>query len=517
MRTSPKDIVVLSDLHLGRGKNPETGRYHSLEAFFYDEDLARFCRYLCDDARKRDQAFRLILNGDVFDLLRIEPEGTTERRFGAAHTPALAARTVRDILAGHPAFVAALAEVLEAGHEIVILPGNHDIETQWEPVRQEIRGAVVAALTQRGADAAAGLERLRLLDWFYYEPGRVWIEHGCQYDPENAFRYPLRGDLVDVPEDLFEAEHDLPLGNFFQRYLYNAFGHITFIVPTARANLRYIKWLLVNQPALLFRVLTSHVPFGIQVLRRLARSVDPGRHELRRAHERALAALAESSGLGDQLLAIDDLKEVRADVVQATRALGWQLIKLGGSGILIALATISLWYVGFMSIDELGAGFGLKTFLFLALNFVMLMLAAGTLFYSLLRSSGPSQKPFARAAQRLIELVDVPIVTFGHTHDETVTRLTRPSGERAWYYNTGTWIAIFTHDVLLPRERVQYTFLRIRGQEAELLHWSPGRKEPLPVILLDDDDNEPPAPRQPALPAATVEPAKAAKELDRAS
>src|SRR6476659_2706608 len=111
---------------------------------------------------------------------------------------------------------------------------------------------------------------LRFDPWFYYEPGRIWIEHGCQYDPENAFRYMLRGELSGAAEPVLEAEHDMPLGNFFQRYLYNAFGHITFVVPTARAHLRYIKWLLVNQPRLLLRVLSSHLPFLFQVLRRLA-------------------------------------------------------------------------------------------------------------------------------------------------------------------------------------------------------------------------------------------------------
>ena len=47
-----RDIVVLSDLHLGRGKNTHSGRYYALEAFFYDDDFLRFCRYLCDDAAR---------------------------------------------------------------------------------------------------------------------------------------------------------------------------------------------------------------------------------------------------------------------------------------------------------------------------------------------------------------------------------------------------------------------------------------------------------------------------------
>src|SRR5688500_4603992 len=68
------DLIVMSDLHLGRGLDPETGRYHLLETFFYDDDFKRFCHYLCTDASTRGTGLRLVLNGDVFDLLRIDPE-----------------------------------------------------------------------------------------------------------------------------------------------------------------------------------------------------------------------------------------------------------------------------------------------------------------------------------------------------------------------------------------------------------------------------------------------------------
>ena len=128
------DLVVVSDLHLGRGKNPHTGRYFELEAFFYDEDFRAFCLWLVDDAHKRNASLRLIINGDAFDLLRFDrppqtPEATfVERQFGPFLTPDRAARDISEILDGHPGFVEGVARVLGAGHEVVILPGNHDLE-----------------------------------------------------------------------------------------------------------------------------------------------------------------------------------------------------------------------------------------------------------------------------------------------------------------------------------------------------------------------------------------------------
>lgn len=506
------DVVVLSDLHLGRGRNPETGRYHSLETFFFDDDLRRFVRWLCADVARRGVGLRLVFNGDSFDFLRVEPErphdaaSQRERRFGAEMSPPNAAHLSQDILRGHPVFVEALADVLGSGHEVVFLPGNHDIEVQWTPVQEEIRAAVQARLaSRRGAEKAArDLERLRFEPWFLHEPGRLWIEHGSQYDPECAFRYPLRRGVVERPEAVQELELDLPLGNFFQRYLYNAFGPLTFMVPSTRANARYSKWLLLNRPALLFRVLRSHGPFVVEVLRRLAQKAARPHRALRETHEAELADLAQRSGLGQKVHSLDATKRVREDVLQAVVGLGRQFAKAAALSVLVASLGAALWFTGLLAIQELSAGFGLKALLFLVLNFIPMAGAAVGLGYALFRTpQTPASGPLRGGAQAVVDLVDVPLVTFGHTHEEVVWPLRREGGGRAWYFNTGTWISTFTHDALLPREHVQFTFLHVKGEEAELLHWSPGRGEPLPVILLDEETREAAAPASaPALPEA---------------
>ena len=510
LNDAPAELVVLSDLHMGRGINPETRRYYSLENFFYDEDFARFCDHLCADAAARNVRVRLIFNGDTFDLLRIDPQpsapdaGRRERRFGPVHTPAQAARTVSDILHGHDGFLAGLAQVLNAGHEIFFLPGNHDIEVQWTPVQQEVRHAVRRALVAHYGEQAAALEAvgLHFRPWFYHEPGRVWIEHGCQYDPENSFRSLLRGAIGDgdvtrttgggtevLDDNFYELEHDMPLGNFFQRYLYNAFGHITFIVPSTRANLRYVKWLLFNAPTLLFRVIFSHGPFVFQVLRRLGQqAASAGRHVLAEAHRQQLDELCKSTGLGERLRAIDALKEVRADAVQAVRSLTDQTLRLLAKGTLLASSVVGVWFFALTFILELSWGKGPKALLFLSMALLLSLATAGGALWMLVGGDEDiAPGPLRRAAQRIAAILGVPVVSFGHSHDEELWRLEGPSGEAGWYCNTGTWIAVFTHDVLVPRERVQYTFLRVRGKQADLLHWSPGRGRPLPVVLLDQD------------------------------
>lgn len=501
------DLVVVSDLHIGRGKNPESGRYYELEAFFYDDDFRRFCEWLVSDSLASGRDFKLILNGDTFDLLRLDAvplpedlgnnnEASEVRRrvkpdrsgFAPVLTPSRAAAELARILEGHPRFCIALAKVLAAGHDIMVLPGNHDIEIQWEPVQQAVRDALVASKELGEGDAAArALAHLHFLPWFHHEPKRVWIEHGCQYDPENAFRYPLRRELVSLPDAVHEAELDNPLGNFFQRYLYNAFGHITFIVPSTRANARYLKWLSVNNPGLLLRIVRSHWRFWWQVVKRVLKYPSRARTRIAENHARELAELAKSSGLGDTLLAIDKLKDTRTDLVQAIRGFGWQALKATFALLLVGTLVLGTWFAGYHAINQVTLGFVGKAALFLMFSFGFLVMLFGALAYTLLRGGAAvPPEPMRRAAAEIARMVDVPVVSFGHSHDEVLWRNMGPGERDSWYFNTGTWIAVFTHDVLLPRERVQFTFLRVRDATGELLHWSPGRGEPLPVILLDE-------------------------------
>jgi len=494
------DIVVVSDLHLGRGLNPNTRRYFRLEAFFYDDDFEQFCKWLVEDADTRRTSFKLVFNGDTFDLLRIEPEepqpgaSMSIRRYGPLITPATAAYTMADILEGHPNFVRGVARVLAAGHRVVFLPGNHDRETQWQPVQNCVRRNILKAVRGLGgeqADVDRASERLLFEPWFHHEPGRIWIEHGNQYDPDNAFECHLRSN-VDR-EALPQTEQDSPIGSFFQRYLYNQFGSITFIVPSGRANVRYFRWLLINKPRLLARVATSHFPYFIQVLRRIAKSggkID----RLKAQHDAELDALAESSKLGDTLHEIDKLKVVRGGAAVFGKGIVRRVLKVAGMFVLLTILMAGLWSAGSTSINQIDAGVGLKAGLFLSLTLIFLVLVMSGIAFLLLRpATGPPNQPLHRAARFIGSSLNVPIVTFGHTHDEVVfpvddDKTGKDDPVKQWYFNTGTWIAVFTHDQLLPRERVQYTFLRVRGNDAQLLYWSPGRRQAVPVVLIEDLD-----------------------------
>jgi UDP-2,3-diacylglucosamine pyrophosphatase LpxH len=446
MREEGHDLIVISDLHLGRGRDPRTGRYHILEAFFSDEDFAAFCAHLCTRAAREDRPFKLILDGDALDLLRVEP--------GAVVEPAWLAR---EILAGHPGFVAGLARVLREGHEVVFLPGNHDLSMQSKAVQAEIRAAV-------------GGGRLRFEPWFFHEPGRVWIEHGSQYDREGAFRYPLRGPLA------VEDERDLPLGNFVQRYLYNGLGPITFLVPPSGENPRYVRWLVWTRPRDLARLVVRHLPFVRQLLRRLARGPSP---VLAATHDEVLRDLAGRSGLGARLLEIDALKRI-GDTGRDLSHLAWGFVRTALGAFLLLLVPAGLWSSGNVAIAALDAGLFLKSALSVALSFTLLLTAGAVLLYWLFQRPARVSDALPVAAGEISRLASVPLVVFGHTHKEAIMPL---AGGR--YVNLGTWIAVFHGSDPSPRERVQLTYLEVRGDQAELLYFCRWGHRPRPVIIVD--------------------------------
>jgi hypothetical protein len=244
---------------------------------------------------------------------------------------------------------------------------------------------------------------------------------------------------------------------------------------------------MLNRPRMLARTFFVHLPFFLQVLRRLAKSA-PDEAPLRELHQAELDDLSARSPLGDKLATIDELKQASGQASIVARQLIGRILKASGYVLLGTFLAAALWMLGFNAIGSMSAGIGFKAVLFLTLNFLFLVLTIGALTYLLLRPASTEADPHARAAAaRIAHIAAVPIVTFGHTHDEIIARLPGGGDRPSWYFNTGTWIAVFTADSLLPRERVQYTFLRVIGLRGELLHWSPARGAATPVILLEED------------------------------
>ncbi|MBI2058489.1 MAG: metallophosphoesterase [Nitrospirae bacterium] len=491
---SAEDYIIVSDLHLGPGRNPSSGRYFHLENFFFDQEFLLFCRFLIRKARERKRTVKLIINGDFVDLLRIDrvDEQHRERfrlkgarggvsRLGYATVLEELEAKMDAVVRGHAVFFKGLAELLDAGQQVIILPGNHDHELQIEPLRNKIRGAVSFHL---GANSDA-LNRLCFRSWFFHVPGLLWVEHGHQYDTYNAFDYLIKPELPSTPCGCYPDEIDLPFGSYFQRYLYNRFGQVTFVVPGRRSNAQYFLWLLVNRPSAILRAAFWYGPLFFKMAKPCVQGHQDWEKRVAERHRGELKNLAEESGLGANLERIESMKEPGGHVSLIVERIFKRVVlglasALGGTAL-----TLWLWFLAQSVLwSNLESGWA-RSSLFVLTNILLVTLLLSGLVFWLYRTMKREPKsPYRQAAAEIARLAGVRFVVFGHTHSEDICPIPEASG---WHFNTGTWITTFTAFRIEPRERIQFTYLEILDGRADLMSWSPEVERPKPAVLLEED------------------------------
>ncbi|MDX9730535.1 MAG: hypothetical protein RBT63_02085, partial [Bdellovibrionales bacterium] len=182
--------VVISDLHLGRGRTLEGGATNSLEEFYFGKKLIEFFNYY-SSAEFRDAEVEVIINGDFLNFLQTDYRG----HYLTVITEGVALEQLHSILSGH-------REVFEAMKAFAALPnriityvvGNHDQAMLWPATRQVLNDALDTDI--------------RYKNIVYFFDG-LHIEHGHMHEAANRFdpkRFFLKRDL---PEPIL----NLPFGS----------------------------------------------------------------------------------------------------------------------------------------------------------------------------------------------------------------------------------------------------------------------------------------------------------------
>ncbi|MEM6959672.1 MAG: metallophosphoesterase [Myxococcota bacterium] len=175
--------LVLSDLHLVTGSRP--GQLDPFEDFFHDD---RFAELLAHYSQDDEAEVELILNGDIFDLLKVRIEG----KWPIEVTDEIATEKLRLCLEGHPVFVRALKRFLDnPRHRITYLPGNHDLDMWFEGPQELFRRYIAPG------EAA---ERVRFVTNgdTYYLPEGIQIRHGHQF--ERIHRVDYSDMVIEKPD-----------------------------------------------------------------------------------------------------------------------------------------------------------------------------------------------------------------------------------------------------------------------------------------------------------------------------
>ena len=181
------NVLAFSDVHLGSDlvshAFPDAPRRTRLSEK-RDRDLSALLDWYRAH-RVEDRPWRLVIGGDFIDFSgmsvmaqahEIVTEPTEEEiahGLGGAADHSLA--KLKLVMDHHASIMQSLADFVAAGNQLVIVRGNHDIDWHWDCVQAEFKTRL-AALAQVPDGA------IEFAPWFYYEEGRLYLEHGHQYD-----------------------------------------------------------------------------------------------------------------------------------------------------------------------------------------------------------------------------------------------------------------------------------------------------------------------------------------------
>jgi UDP-2,3-diacylglucosamine pyrophosphatase LpxH len=199
MTTQAKIKLVVSDLHIGRGRVLANGALNILEDFVADRQFVEFLEFY-STGPYYDADVELILNGDIFNNIQVDYRGY--------HSPILTESISREklqvILKGHPRIVSALKAFTAAPHhKLTYVVGNHDVEMIWEQC-QELLSETLGHPVQ--------------FKNFAYQVDGVHIEHGHQCESLNR----LNPKQMFLTKGLKEPILNLPWGSHFV---------INFVIP----------------------------------------------------------------------------------------------------------------------------------------------------------------------------------------------------------------------------------------------------------------------------------------------
>jgi len=168
-RVAARRVVVLSDLHMGYGRDA-SGNWLASEDFRWTDELELFLATLQSDS---DVSTDLVLNGDVFDLVQSGDGACSyeDEDLGCSEDEVLA--RLERVLAAHAREIEAFgifARTVE--NRVVLVPGDHDA------------GLLLTNVGRRAVEAfqAPGRVELAREGFWRSSDGLIHVEHGHQME-----------------------------------------------------------------------------------------------------------------------------------------------------------------------------------------------------------------------------------------------------------------------------------------------------------------------------------------------
>jgi UDP-2,3-diacylglucosamine pyrophosphatase LpxH len=223
--TVKKIKVVVSDLHLGKGRLLQGGGINSFEEFYFGEKLVEFIQYY-SSGTFRDYEVEIIINGDFLNFLQVDYKG----HFLTVLTEGVCLEILKTIIDGHKRVFKALSDFsAKPGNSISYVVGNHDQAMLWPACRDYLNQMCGTTI--------------RYKNIVYFFDG-VHVEHGHMHEAANRFD-PRRFFLK---KDLAEPILNLPFGSHFFVELVLKIKHNYPFVDKIRPFGKMIRWAFFNEP-----------------------------------------------------------------------------------------------------------------------------------------------------------------------------------------------------------------------------------------------------------------------------
>ncbi len=475
-----EEIFVVSDLHIAGGRNL-AGIYKGTENFFADDSFFRFLEY-ADNIKRTNKAL-LVINGDVFDFLRItdfpgkikkipfskrfkqalklnflpgknqhftpEPSkeyeewkhelekigikksteelekciSKKEMRYGLKTNDFKTVYKLIRVKNGHTAFFKALSKWMEKGNKLLILKGNHDLELYWLAVRNYIRLIIAEGIAEEDKN-----ENIKDILNNVVLPGITFIDDSVEIDNdfyvEHGHRYDKFCMVLDAPV-LKEntSEINIPFGSFFNRYLLNRIELYYPFLDNVRPSGNVLSILLRENFALGLTIILQYIPAFFKIV---SKELRYGWFMFNRTFWIILAILFPFI-----IVIIFD--------PQILSKINEQLSKIQNTSDVVTFIVNQM-----------------KSFGMLLLSYLLARLVAW------LQLNEPSS--LNEYAKIRFEGTNYKIITMGHTHNPGEFIFNCDKGYRR-FYNTGTWIPVIETSTAEIREDKTYTFLHLTRDE----------------------------------------------------
>ena len=430
-------------------------------AFSPQGEIAEMLDALC--ARVEGQELTLVFNGDVFDLDAPRVINNVSVFHDFPRTAEHAVPAVSGILDDHPEFLAAVGRVLAAGHTVLFISGNHDVQLVLPEVREVLVSRLADAAIAAGAsDAARAAIARRVLfrAWFHKSADGILIEHGNQYDPYCSYRYPMSPFARDG------RAIQPTMGSLATRFLASRMGYFnphvdsSFMLSVVGYLTHWARYYLFSRRS----IALTWALGAVRTLLRLRRCRDP----LQRSRWRAsVDACARETGVPAKIV----VRHARlfARPVEDQLGLVARVLWLDQAALLLLAILITVGWL-WLAPGALAIG---------ALLGPMMVLGYGIAVPTM--SLSTHWKQVSRFSQEVCKVHRARAVVFGHTHN--------PEGawERGIFFgNTGSWSAAFRDlactEPLFDERPLVWLTCDARGElHGGLYGWRKGRFEPREV------------------------------------